>query len=263
MPQAHPLEQTKPCREILRVRYSVTAFAPILLVHGAWHGAWCWSRVIPRIEAKGRKVLAIDLPGLGDDPTDPKLVTMQSWTDRIVTALEDLGEAAIVVGHSLGGAAITAAAEEAPDRISKLVYLCAFVPRNGESVADLAQTFALSERSAIRTEASEDGAATAVTSACIVSAFYEGCSMADVVYARAHLRPVPNGPIQAKLSLSENREGRVSKVYIECTRDQSIPLDMQRAMAASAPCFQTHSLDSSHSPFFSMPEALADVLTRC
>jgi pimeloyl-ACP methyl ester carboxylesterase len=207
--------------------------------------------------------VAVDLPGLGMDPTPAAAVSLQSWTTRIVTALDDLGEPAVLVGHSLGGAAITAAAEEVPNQISKLVYLCAFLPRDGESVADLAQAHDLGTHSALRTVISDDGLTASVAEDCVVPAFYDDCSITDVLYARQLLRPVPLLPGQTRLQLTAQRAARVPKVYIECTRDRGLPVHIQRAMAAATPCSESFSLPSSHSPFFSMPEALAAILGRC
>ena len=78
--------------------------AAFVLVHGAWHGAWCWQRVIPHLQAKGHTVIAPDLPGLGEDKTDAAGVTLADNVACIGKALDQAGEKAILVGHSLGGA---------------------------------------------------------------------------------------------------------------------------------------------------------------
>ena len=116
---------------------SATIFAIMstyLLIHGAWHGGWCWRKVVPLLEAKGHKVLAPDLPGHGDDRTATATVTLKSYADRICEIASAQTKPVILAGHSMGGVAITQAAENCPKKIGALVYVCAFLPRNGDSL---------------------------------------------------------------------------------------------------------------------------------
>jgi pimeloyl-ACP methyl ester carboxylesterase len=117
--------------------------ARFVLIHGGWHGAWCWDRVVPLLEAAGHDVLAPDLPGQGSRGGELTRATGLSAHAREVAALleaEDVRDA-VLVGHSLGGAVITCVAELAPDRIAQLVYLDAFVPVAGRTVFDLLPEF--------------------------------------------------------------------------------------------------------------------------
>jgi pimeloyl-ACP methyl ester carboxylesterase len=110
-----------------------------LLVHGAWHGGWCWDRVVPLLESAGHQVLAPSLTGHGDKIHlfGPE-VGLDTHTDDIVTLLteRDLRDV-VLVGHSYGGMVISAAANQAPDRVAHLVYLDAMVPEDGETVIDV------------------------------------------------------------------------------------------------------------------------------
>src|SRR5580692_1596120 len=94
-----------------------------LLIHGAWHGGWCWRRVAPLLEPKGHQAVAADLPGHGADQTPTAPVTPESYTARICEIAGAQSEPVILVGHSMGGIAITQAAEDCPDKIRALVYL--------------------------------------------------------------------------------------------------------------------------------------------
>ncbi len=232
---------------------------PILLIHGAWHGAWCWDRLIPALAARGRQALAIDLPGAGEDQTPLAEVTLELYARRVVEALESLGEPAVLVGHSMGGLSITAAAELAPERVAKLVYLCAFVPRDGDSLLAEAGKSDPAEV-AMKTVFSADRLSMTVAEETIKPAFYADCSDEDVAFARARLRPLPLGPGTAPVRVSAERFGRVPRVYIECTEDRTIPIDRQRAIAAASAPIEVHTLGTSHSPFFSAPNALAEIL---
>src|SRR3712207_1095869 len=108
--------------------------ATYVLVHGAWHGGWCWKRVMPLLRAAGHDVFAPTLTGLGERShlAGPDVGLETHVQDVLgVLAYEDL-EGVILVGHSLAGSVITPVAERAPGRVAQLVYLDAAVPSDGE-----------------------------------------------------------------------------------------------------------------------------------
>ncbi|WP_406229996.1 alpha/beta fold hydrolase [Nocardia sp. NBC_01009] len=110
-----------------------------LLIHGAFHGGWCWQRVTPLLAAEGHTVHTPSLVGLGDRA---ELLTSEVGLDTHVQDLVELIVSAnltdiVLVGHSYAGIVITAVADAVPDRIAELVYVDTFVPRDGESVADI------------------------------------------------------------------------------------------------------------------------------
>ena len=113
--------------------------ARLVLVHGGWHGAWCWDRLVPLLEAEGHAVLAPDLAGQGARAADlTRSVDLSTHAREVATLLEEEDvRDAVLVGHSLGGAVITCAAELAGDRVAQLIYLDAFVPVAGRSVFEL------------------------------------------------------------------------------------------------------------------------------
>src|SRR5687768_14146898 len=92
-----------------------------VLVHGSWHGSWCWQKVTPRLEAAGHSVKAIDLPGHGGDGVKARDITLESYVQCVTDVLEELKERAILVGHSRGGVVISQAAEQRPEKIERLV----------------------------------------------------------------------------------------------------------------------------------------------
>jgi pimeloyl-ACP methyl ester carboxylesterase len=104
-----------------------------LLVHGAFHGAWCWRKTVAELEKRGHRAKAIDLPGQGEDRTPLKEVTLDTMVDRIIAEMADVPGQVVLVGHSLGGIPISVTGEKVPDRIKALVYLSAFLPRDGEA----------------------------------------------------------------------------------------------------------------------------------
>ena len=228
-----------------------------VLVHGAWHGAWCWEQVVPRLGARGHSARAIDLPGHGQDPKPPGAVSFDDYMSRMGDVIEAAPEPPILVGHSLGGAVITAAAYRWPERIGALVYLCAMLPDAPDFFSRFQATSALT--GGVRP--SPDGSVMELDPAVVRDAFYHDCSDADAARAAARLRPQPAGGFRVTFELAPGRFGRVPRHYIECTQDRAIDIATQRSMHAKMPC-TVHTLDASHSPFFSMPDRLVDVLER-
>src|SRR5689334_15631432 len=113
--------------------------ANYLLVHGAWHGGWCWRRVVPLLRAAGHEVFTPTLTGLGERVhLLTRDVGLDTHAQDVIGVLEyeDLRDV-VLVGHSYGGMVITAVAERAAERLAHLVYLDAFVPRDGQSQMDL------------------------------------------------------------------------------------------------------------------------------
>lgn len=229
--------------------------AVFLLVHGAWHGAWCWERVVPMLEARGHRAVAIDLPGHGSSGVRPYRVTLGSYSKSIRAAAEALPERPIAVGHSMGGVSITQAATDAPQLFSALVYLCAFAPLWGESLFSLGRRDA---GSLVRTATSFSLTSVGLRPEGAKAAFYGDLGQEDADRAAARLCREPLLPLAQRVS--RRHQVDLPRAYIECTQDRAISLAHQRAMAARHDFARVISMDTSHSPFLSAPEALADHL---
>jgi len=231
--------------------------APLLLVHGSCHGAWCWRDVIPALAARGVSARAIDLPGHGADTTPLAEVTLAGYARAIADAARDMHDGPVpVLGHSMAGYAIAAAAMECPELVGKLIFLCAYVPQEGRSLVDLRKAGPRQPLlPAIRQHA--DGISFSFAEEYLKPLFYQDCSGADVSYARAHLTPQAILPQATPLALSPAYHA-LEKHYIRCTEDNVIPTEYQAQMARDFAPGHLTTLPSSHSPFFSMPERLAD-----
>lgn len=238
-----------------RVGAAVTTF---VLVHGSWHGAWCWHQVVPRLEAAGHDVLAPDLPAHGIDQTPPETVSFDDYVVRICAAIDDAGEPVTLVGHSMGGHAVTQAAEERADVIETLVYLCAFLPADGQSLTDL-DLSGHDSRVPPGLSVDEDRGVVEVDHDTAVSAFYHDCPAEAVALCRSLLRPEPVEPRTVPVQRTNANYGSVRRVYVECTEDRALPHSFQRELQESTPCDEVRALETSHSPFLSAPEALARV----
>jgi pimeloyl-ACP methyl ester carboxylesterase len=232
-----------------------------LLIHGAWHGGWCWRKVAPLLETKGHRVLAPDLPGHGDDKTPPATVTLRSYADRVCEIASAQTEPVILAGHSMGGVAITQAGEGCPKQIRALVYVCAFLPRNGDSL----MTWATQDPGSMVNPSTTEHRANGVIEfkpEHTREAFYGNCAEEDVAFAQSRLCAQSGEPLGTVVETTSERWGRIPRYYVECARDRAITLRLQREMQRASPCRETFFIDTDHSPFFSAPEQLANILSR-
>jgi len=231
-----------------------------VLVHGSWHGAWCWYKVAALLEKAGHRAVALDLPGHGRDRTPHAEVTLKAYVDRILDVLDAQPEAGILVGHSMGGVPITQGAEYRPDKIKTLVYLAAFLPRNGESLAKLSGQDKGSLVPAARI-ISGNGTFTTLKTEALKNTFYGDCPEEDIALARAALTPQPLAPGATPVSTTQENFGRVPRVYMTTLFDRALTPEMQKRMFTALPCRQVIPLHTGHSPFFSAPGELVRHLT--
>ncbi|SFR13777.1 alpha/beta fold hydrolase [Poseidonocella sedimentorum] len=229
--------------------------AEILLVHGSWHGAWCWRDLIPELAARGHSARAIDLPGHGDDPTPLPQATLERYAEAILAALAG---PTVVVGHSMAGYPISLAAERDARNITQLIYLCAYVPAPGQSLADRRRA---APRQPLMHAITVDRASGSfiVDPAKARTVFYQDCPPETVDYATARLGPEAILPQETAVTLGPTY-ARVPRHYIRCLRDQAIPPEFQVTMTEDWPPAQISEIDTGHSPFFAAPARLADLI---
>ena len=227
-----------------------------MLIHGAWHGAWCWKKVVPLLENKDHKVIVPDLPGHGEDKRPIAEITLQAYTDRLCQILDEQSEPVILVGHSMGGVVITQVAEYRPERIEKLVYVTGFLLQNGEFLLQHAEpdTEALVLPNLIM---SEDQSHATIREEALKEIFYADCIDEDVEFAKSRLVPQAAAPFATPVSTTDENFGRVPRAYISCLQDKAISPSIQETFYTALPCEKVISMDTSHSPFFSAPEELA------
>jgi len=228
-----------------------------VLVHGAYHGAWCYTKLVPLLKDAGHIVIAVDLPGHGKNPTPIHQVTLSNYVNHVCQIIDSQPGPVILVGHSLGGITISQTAEQRSNKIKYLVYLTAMMPKNGESRMDISARVNEIPKVAQARVSVAGGSASVIGAESIKPLFYADCLEEDIVFAKKNLVPQATQILYAEVSLSDNSYGNVPRVFIECLKDQAIPLQMQRRMVADMPCDRVLSLNTSHSPFFSAPDKLA------
>lgn len=230
-----------------------------VLVHGAWHGAWAWEKVVPLLEEAGHEVEAFDLPGHGDDGTPIPEVSLQAYADRACEALDASSEPAVLVGHSMGGIVISRAAEQRPDKVSRLVYLTAFLLEDGQTLLEVAQADAEAIILPNLDMNEAEGYAT-IKEGSAKDVLYHDCSEEDVERAKQRLGSQALAPFATPVSVTDENFGRVPRTYIECLEDHAIGISSQREMRSNLPCEKVITMDTSHSPFLSAPEELTNHL---
>ncbi len=234
--------------------------ANFLLIHGAWQGKWVWPAVSAELTMRGHEVHSIDLPGSGADDTPLEQVSLAMYADAIARAVKAIGKRVTLVGHSMGGIAVTAAAEQVADRLARIIYLCAFAPRDGDSLTSLSDLMPPGQLPPVQTEA--DAVSAQVRPASRVDTFMQDAPYAVASWAAPQFRPQALAPMVTPVALTGEHVGQLSKSYIVCTRDRAIDPVLQRVMAARAGCGRIKELESGHSPFLSHPTETAEVLHR-
>lgn len=230
-----------------------------ILVHGSWHSAWNWHKVIPILEAQGHRVLALDLPGMGRDKTPVQEVTLEKAVNKIIQAIDGVEGKVILVGHSKNGIMISQAAEYRPDKIEKLVYLAAYLVPNGKTQREYSMQDTKSVLKPYVTKHEETNSTTLGTE-IYKEGLYHDCEDNITELAKLILSHEPIITALTPLQLTEQNFGRVPRVYIECTEDRAVTPFIQRKMYTEMPCEKVYSLPSSHSPFFSKPQELCAIL---
>ena len=231
----------------------------VVLVHGAWHGAWCWAALQAELERRGIASLAVDLPGHGAS-TEP-FTDLHGDAAAVVDVLRQLSargvDDPVLVGHSYGGAVITEAAGR-HDKVHHLVYVAAFALDKGESVISAMGSFGRVDNALEPAVRQHDDGTSTIDPAGAKAAFYGSCDDAVVTAAVARLCPQPAATVMQPTTGDPRRS--IASTYVICERDRAVPVEHQRIMAAR--CTSSVSLDTDHSPFASMVGETADIIER-
>lgn len=237
--------------------------ANFVLVHGSFHGAWCWQRLVPLLEARGHTVLAPDLPASGDDTARPETADLESYVTRIAWAIDQLPDDVVLVGHSMGGIVSAQVSERRPHRLAATVYINGLLLTHGASLVSFLDAHAhlgVEDLVLKNMQVVEDGQTAIFPAAAAPEVFYNSCAPEDAAFASARLTPQRMKVYRDALDLSEAGFGRVRRFYVEGTRDNAVSLAYQRAMTAATPCEAVFTLEGDHSPFLSAPAELAGLL---
>ncbi len=235
--------------------------ASFVLIHGSWHGGWCFDEVAAMLRAHGHEVIAPDLPGIGGDAAALAAVTLQGWADFAADLCRSATQKPVILaGHSRGGLVVSQTAETAPDAIDALVYICAMMLPNGLSRAEFKAREAANPAFDSLITPVADGHSTRITGKHPEAVFAQLSPPDKVAAAMARLADEPHGPRSTPLQLTAERWGSLPRTYVECTNDLTIPIASQRLMQDMSPGAKVVTLDADHSPFLSRPAELAEAL---
>jgi len=229
--------------------------ATFLVAHGAWSAGWAWKKVRPLMRARGHDIFTPTYTGVGErSHLAHKDIDLETHIADILGVLtcEELRDV-ILVGHSYGGMVATGVADRATDRISQLVYLDAFAPRDGQSLLDL-QTDEARQR--VRDGTQKEGGGWRIPP----NPAPPDTSAADLAWVNAHRVPQPIKCFEQKIKLT-GAVDRLPRTYIYCKISRPGDVFRQfRERASTEKGWKCIDIDASHSPNVTAPEALADIL---
>jgi len=271
-----------------------------VLVHGAWHNRSAWDKITSLLETRGFAALALDLPGAGvhaiapaslgrrpfdaaafaAEPSPTAGITQEERTEAVVALVKDAASRGdgkvILVGHSAGGMTISAVAERVPSLLRAVVYIAGFMVPKGLTLLDVLQhesmSSALSPRLfrgdpvAIGATRIHAGSTDEAYRSLLKASFYADVAESDFARMESQLHcDESNAGALAPSQITPGNFGTVPRHYIRTTQDRAIPLTGQDHMIAMVDAGMggetiTHSLESSHSPFLSQPDALSNIL---
>ena len=218
-----------------------------MLVHGAWHGAWCWDHVRRRLDVHGLANIAVDNPSVAHAPSD-----LAADGDNLTRVLDEVDGPVLLVGHSYGGAVITDAG--AHPKVEHLLYLTAFVIDEGESVRE--NNLAGGEGSRLGEAVRLKGELTEIDPDRAVDFFFHDCEAVIAADAVSKLRPMTDDAMQGIPRQIAWRERPAT--YVVCTDDRCLPVALQQSNAQRVA--NSVELPTSHSPFLSRPDELAALI---
>ena len=256
-----------------------------ILIHGSYHAAWNWHKVIPLLERNGHRGISLDMPGHGLDKMPMQKVTFKDCVQKVVAAMHQIEGKVILLAHSRNGIIISQAAEECPEKVEKLIYLASYLIPNGKSMMDYAlldteslvfqnvlpkinvklanrlnQSFVGFKKHIISYLLPKKLKTHKLSPHIFKEALYHDCPDEITELANVLLTDEPNLGGFEKLNLTKERYGKIPKIYIECLQDRAVTLMIQRKMQEDSPCNAVYKMDTSHSPFFSKPQELCEIL---
>ena len=228
-----------------------------VLVHGAWHGGWCWSRVADRLRAAGHRVFTPTQTGLGERRhLLSKDVTLDTFIADIanVVEAEELNDI-VLVGHSFGGNAISGVADRMPERIHHLVYLDSLIVEGGRApFGNLSADVAASRRKAAEESSGGLSFPTPAPSAFGV------LEPADAEWVRRRLTPHPLSTYTSKLNIKGPVGNNLPRTYIHCTNPSYAALQASRDWVKAQAGWHWAEIATGHDAMVSAPDELAGML---
>jgi pimeloyl-ACP methyl ester carboxylesterase len=232
---------------------------PYVVVHGSWQGASDWDEVATQMRAQGAKVTVVELQAHGTDQTPIAEASLDAYTARVQAAVDAAGGPVILVGHSFGGMVISAVAEQRASQVEKLIYVGAFVPKDGDSLLGLAKSDPgthLGDALSVDEKAGTIGVAIDK----LGDVFCADCSAPTLAALQQRYRVEPLAPLATPVHLTAENWGKVPKYYVYTKNDHAISFAAQRSMTDRVKLAGEATLETSHCPFLSQPALVVSTL---
>lgn len=235
--------------------------AEFVLIHGAHHTGACFHPLAERLRAAGHGVHAPDLPPNPEVDVAPGDVDLTVYADYVAQLVRALEQPVVLVGHSLAGLIISAAAEREPDRVRDLVYLAALLIPPGETIHGFRKRFfgpdaPPSDTTRYRT-LTDGGKVATMDPGGAREMFYQRCTDEQARAAVSQLRPQPMRIYEDVLEVTDGRWGSIRRTYVLALDDDTLPPPLSAFMLQEVGADRVEVIDSDHSPFISAPDRLA------
>lgn len=250
------------CAFVLSVGNTAKEKPAIVLVHGAFQdGPTTWAKVAPGLRAKGYSAVVVNLPGRDGDSADPHALTTEIYREAVLRAIPSGAQPVILVGHSFGGITISNVGQAAPEKIKALVYLSAYLPKDGQSLQSVSEADKDSKLG-------QDGN-------FVISPDYKYASVkaehgADL-FANDAKGPIkdaidksliqePLAPMGNPVSLTPDKFRAVPKFYIETTQDMVVSPALQKQMINGAGVKRVFKISAGHACYITQPDAVTQAI---
>ena len=231
----------------------------LILIHGAWAGAWVWDYLVKALQEYGWNVKALDLPGDGFHSIEAKDVTERDYLNHLYKAMEQAEGPVALVGHSGGGMLVTLAANAFPDRVSHGVWIAGFLLPNGHTYDEIQQQLSNQKdhRGAMHfIESSNDGPTTTIPAQAAKHLFFQDATdeVANEAANKLTAQPVCGARIR---TITGDQFNTIPKLYLLATEDNSILPAAQRLMCQGVSNITVNEIRSGHTPQLTQPSLVA------
>lgn len=230
----------------------------IVIIHGAWSSSNDWQHVSEDLTAGGNSVISVNLPGHGNDNTSISTISLKLYVEDVKKAIGSK-QNVVLVAHSFGGIVASQVAEDIAPQIKKIIYIAAYVPKNGESLLSLAQTDGESHVGKNLIVDEKAGIAS-IKKEGIADVFLADAPKQVADYVSNNLKPEPLAPLATPVTLTEAKFGKINKVFVYTLNDHTIGYSLQQKMTKDAGIERLYALPSSHTPFIMFPHVLAQII---
>ncbi|MFT8712965.1 alpha/beta fold hydrolase [Komagataeibacter rhaeticus] len=226
---------------------------PVILIHGAWQGAWAWARFVDAWRRHTAiPVHAVDLPGNGVDGLPARDASLERYVAHVGDVMDRLGRPVSLVAHSGGGVVASAVAERWPGRVRRIAYLAGMMLPSGMGFGQVVARMVADHPDATGINPwlhwPEPGVVSVVPPEAAVAIFLHDCPPDVAIAASRCLTPQGLGGLDLRARLTAERFGRIPRLYVEATGDRSVILPVQRRMQALVPGARVVSMHTGHAP---------------